>query len=573
VRERHERLARHFAPLDPARALDHAVQAHAWTDVVALLEKHGDELLQSGYTDRVAGWLARLPGRCSASATLRLLSATVADRRGDGPQALAMYQQLLSVSEREVQAMLLERIMECMVRMGHVAGMAHWADEALALCPPDDVGLQSRMLSWQAGAAFLLGQEADTALQALHRAHDMAYRSGDPVAIWAASAVLGLGGGQFRDLEHSADVLARGARCMADNGYMSKAAHLWINRGLLLTLSGRFEEAAVDLRQATSVPHGDTWLDAALLSAQALLALGRRAMEDAAPFVARLADMAVPPQIRPWALRAQVIYHAGQRQFEKAERLGREMMEALGPVGSRGAYAPACRLDLAAMYARQGRTATALRQAEEALEISQAMGSLVWEAKAKAALADLKGQAAQHPPAELEIFTLGRFAIFRHGRDITTQVCGRAKVGDLLKMFLASPDLAVPVDAAIGCLWPGADPSRGRHDLATQVSRLRRHLGPEAVYYRDQAYHLSTGRVKIDFTELLDWLAQARTALQEGNVVAAERICGWAADLYRGDFLPDDCTPPGLDACRHRLRAQYLETVQVVTNSVSNQPG
>ncbi|HEY4000128.1 MAG TPA: hypothetical protein VGO93_14740, partial [Candidatus Xenobia bacterium] len=84
VRRRHAQLARYFAPMDPVRAIHHAVQGAAWDHAAGLLAAHGERLLSAGWTSRVAAWMSSLPSAVQdSSRELILLNGMLAELQGE----------------------------------------------------------------------------------------------------------------------------------------------------------------------------------------------------------------------------------------------------------------------------------------------------------------------------------------------------------------------------------------------------------------------------------------------------------------------------------------------------------
>ena len=98
----------------------------------------------------------------------------------------------------------------------------------------------------------------------------------------------------------------------------------------------------------------------------------------------------------------------------------------------------------------------------------------------------------------------------------------------------------VPVDTLVGAVY-GAEASSGtRRALSTEIWRCRRLLGsPEAIVGDHDGYAFDLARVSVDAVRYLDLLGQGRDALQRADMVAAERVLAEAAELWRGDPIPD----------------------------------
>src|SRR5215216_1667868 len=80
------------------------------------------------------------------------------------------------------------------------------------------------------------------------------------------------------------------------------------------------------------------------------------------------------------------------------------------------------------------------------------------------------------PTAELYATLLGRFAIYREGRQLS--LAHRGAVAELSRFMVAHAGRRVPRDELIELVWADADYERAVHRLHVAVSSLRRELDP-----------------------------------------------------------------------------------------------
>jgi DNA-binding SARP family transcriptional activator len=162
----------------------------------------------------------------------------------------------------------------------------------------------------------------------------------------------------------------------------------------------------------------------------------------------------------------------------------------------------------------------------------------------------------------VELRLLGGFELRRGGR--------------LVELPPGRPAKAVRAVAAVGgrmhieqlleILWPGADPDTGRNRLRNLLSRLR--LASGAVLVRDQELVTLVRGAAVDSWQ---FEAQARSVLslaptpggrgESGRGSASARS---ALGRYHGDLLPDDRHEEWAVEVRERLRARYLELLDLV---------
>jgi predicted ATPase/DNA-binding SARP family transcriptional activator len=130
----------------------------------------------------------------------------------------------------------------------------------------------------------------------------------------------------------------------------------------------------------------------------------------------------------------------------------------------------------------------------------------------------------------LKIVTLGRFAIYKNGKPLTS--LGSRKAEALL-VYLAWANQPVSRDSLIALFWPDHTQNKALASLSTAVSALRRHL-PDCIVATRQTVSLNH---EIDY-----WLDAAvlQTKLQHWREEAGQEATielGEVLDLYQGEFL------------------------------------
>lgn len=115
---------------------------------------------------------------------------------------------------------------------------------------------------------------------------------------------------------------------------------------------------------------------------------------------------------------------------------------------------------------------------------------------------------------------------------------GSRKGRTLLKVLAVARGRPVSVDRIADALWGDAQPSHPADQVGVLVSRLRRALGGGRIVRADVGYLLVAEWLDVD--ELLELVATAAKALDEGRVGAARAAAGAALALARGPVLPDE---------------------------------
>src|SRR6476646_5844202 len=147
----------------------------------------------------------------------------------------------------------------------------------------------------------------------------------------------------------------------------------------------------------------------------------------------------------------------------------------------------------------------------------------------------------------------------------------------VLTMLLVDANRVVPADRLIDELWETALPADPRGALRTQVSRLRRALGPAGgdLATVEGGYRLTVQRSQLDVTRFEDMLAEA----DEASGQRALRLIDEALALWRGPAVGEFAGRPFALATAARLnelrpvaaerRAELLLTAGLVEEAVA----
>ncbi len=186
------------------------------------------------------------------------------------------------------------------------------------------------------------------------------------------------------------------------------------------------------------------------------------------------------------------------------------------------------------------------------------------------------GKSTQRPPAAvgsddpragLVIQTLGGFEVRRNGGEVVSdaQWAGiRQKL--LLKAILVNGCREIPKDILMDALWPD-----GSHDAALKrfkvtLHRLRRILEPEVdqraglscIFLKDNLVSLDMGRCRVDVNDFLEACDEIRQLKRDDDDERILSACRRAADIYRGDFLPEELYLSWAEMKRAALKDQYI---------------
>lgn len=170
--------------------------------------------------------------------------------------------------------------------------------------------------------------------------------------------------------------------------------------------------------------------------------------------------------------------------------------------------------------------------------------------------------------SRLQICCLGPLRICMEGDNLDYARAIRPLGLKLLKYFMSHADRVLASDKLIETFWPGADPEKGRHNLATHVSSLRRYLGTQSLFPRlvDGYRFCHPGDVELDVLEFERCSRQGQELLRSGEPGEAMKLLARAEQLYQGDFLQDDVYEEWVDWRRRELRELFEESTEAAAD-------
>lgn len=164
----------------------------------------------------------------------------------------------------------------------------------------------------------------------------------------------------------------------------------------------------------------------------------------------------------------------------------------------------------------------------------------------------------------LEIRALGVLRIVREGEQVDYGRVMRPMAVRLLKFFVTNSNKLIPCERILDTFWPELDPERGRHNLATHLSNMRRSLGIAGLFQRvGDSYRLCpTAELRLDSRAFEE---AASSGLEEGRKGQAAEAARWleqAESLYRGDLLEEDLYEDFIDVRRQELRQLHEQCLE-----------
>jgi LuxR family transcriptional regulator, maltose regulon positive regulatory protein len=180
---------------------------------------------------------------------------------------------------------------------------------------------------------------------------------------------------------------------------------------------------------------------------------------------------------------------------------------------------------------------------------------------------DARASASEAWPWPVKIYTFGRFEIHLDGEPLPPRRKAPYRVLTLLKAIIAFGGQEVSMSRLIDVLWPDAEGDTGQENLHKSLQRLRRLLTiDDLIQVRDGKVSLDRQLCWIDvmaFQNLLNSTDDSKP--RQAQPDARARRYEQAIALYRGPFLEADGAHEWADHCRQRLRHQFEQAVQRVS--------
>jgi len=152
---------------------------------------------------------------------------------------------------------------------------------------------------------------------------------------------------------------------------------------------------------------------------------------------------------------------------------------------------------------------------------------------------------------------LGRFTVAVEGVSISGDAWRSRRAADVLKLLALAPAHRMHRAQVMEALWPESDSQASGTNLRKALHFARLATGDEHAIVNERGVLVLWPDARVD-TDVERFEAAAQRAL-DGEDVA---LCRAAADLYRGELLPDDRYESWLAEPRGRLRRRYVEVLR-----------
>jgi len=167
-------------------------------------------------------------------------------------------------------------------------------------------------------------------------------------------------------------------------------------------------------------------------------------------------------------------------------------------------------------------------------------------------------------PWPVQIYTLGRFEVFRDGEPLKFSKKAQRKPMELLKAIIARGMMPASEGYVADLLWPDADGDMAMNSLATTLHRLRKLMGrPDAIIVKNAQISLDPRLCWVDSWAFEQVFSKAESQWgSAGTERAKGRLCELACaslEMYRGEFLPDEVWNPDAFTMREHLRGRYFQ--------------
>lgn len=152
---------------------------------------------------------------------------------------------------------------------------------------------------------------------------------------------------------------------------------------------------------------------------------------------------------------------------------------------------------------------------------------------------------------------LGRFSVAVDGVAIPGDAWRSRRAADVVKLLVLAPGHRMHRAQIMEALWPESDPEASGTNLRKAVHFARSAIGDEQAIVNEHGV-LVLGRGASVDSDVERFEAAAQRGLDAGD----KALCRAAADLYRGELLPDDVYESWSVEPRARLRRRYLEVLR-----------
>ena len=157
----------------------------------------------------------------------------------------------------------------------------------------------------------------------------------------------------------------------------------------------------------------------------------------------------------------------------------------------------------------------------------------------------------------LAIQLLGRFSVAVDGVPIAGDAWRSRRGADVVKLLALAPGHRMHRAQVMEGLWPESEPEASGTNLRKALHFARLAIGDEQAIVNERGVLALRPDARVE-TDVERFEAAAQQGLDAGD----ETACRAAADLYRGDLLPDDLYDSWSVEPRTRLRRRYLDVLR-----------
>lgn len=157
----------------------------------------------------------------------------------------------------------------------------------------------------------------------------------------------------------------------------------------------------------------------------------------------------------------------------------------------------------------------------------------------------------------LAIELLGRFTVAVDDRLVSADAWRSRRAADLVKLLALAPDHRIHRLQVMEALWPESEPEASGTNLRKALHFARLALADERGILNEHGVLVLAPEARVD-TDVERFEAASIRAMESGHLATFHD----AADLYRGDLLPDDIYESWTVEPRARLRRRYLDALR-----------
>ena len=158
---------------------------------------------------------------------------------------------------------------------------------------------------------------------------------------------------------------------------------------------------------------------------------------------------------------------------------------------------------------------------------------------------------------EVVIDLLGRFSVVVDGAPISGDAWRSRRAADVVKLLALAPEHRMHRAQVMEALWPESDPEASGSNLRKALHFARHATGDEQAIVNEQGVLGLCPDARVE-TDVERFETAALRALDAGD----DALSRAAADLYRGDLLPDDRYEAWSMEARGRLHRRYVDVLR-----------